>query len=186
MAKNDKEDKFNEDIAEEIKEELEEIQNEDWEIEEELIEEAEWNSSDELTKLKEVLARTQADFDNFKKRSERDREDMIFFLKADILKKILPRVDDLERIIKNTPKEMQEWALFEWIESLRKSLKKDLDSMWAKSFKSIWKEPNPDRHEVMTKIPWWEDGIIIEEFEKWYNLWDRVLRVAKVVVWSWE
>jgi len=54
-----------------------------------------------------------ADFDNFKKRTERDRTDMIFFLKQDIFKKILPRLDDLERMIKNTPEELKENALFE-------------------------------------------------------------------------
>jgi molecular chaperone GrpE len=54
-----------------------------------------------------------ADFENFKKRVERDKQDMIFFLKQDIFKKILPRIDDLERIIKNTPEDMQNGALFE-------------------------------------------------------------------------
>jgi molecular chaperone GrpE (heat shock protein) len=55
--------------------------------------------NDEISKLKDLLARTQADYNNFKQRSERDRQDMIFFLKQDIFKKILPRIDDLERII---------------------------------------------------------------------------------------
>lgn len=59
------------------------------------------NQNDEISKLKELLARTQADYNNFKMRSERDRQDMIF-LKIWYFKKILPRVDDLERIIKNT------------------------------------------------------------------------------------
>ncbi|MDR0772346.1 MAG: nucleotide exchange factor GrpE [Candidatus Peribacteria bacterium] len=55
----------------------------------------------------------QADFDNYKKRTERDKEDMTFFLKADILGRILPRIDDLERIIKNTPKDLKQNPLFE-------------------------------------------------------------------------
>jgi molecular chaperone GrpE len=64
------------------------------------------NPEDE--KCRDVLARTMADFENFKKRTQRDKQDMIFFLKQDIFKKVLPRIDDLERIIKNTPEEMQE------------------------------------------------------------------------------
>jgi len=79
-----------------IKEEQEEIKDE----------------SKEIARLKELLARHQADFDNFKKRGERDKDDMIFFLKADILLKILPRVDDLERMIANTPEDLQNNALF--------------------------------------------------------------------------
>ncbi len=187
MPKNDKQDKEKEDIIEEMQDEINEIENEEWEIQEEVIEEMNGEeSSDEVSKLKEILAKTQADFENFKKRTARDRDDMIFFLKADILKKVLPRVDDLDRIIKKTPEDMQDWALFEGVVSLKKVLEKDLNSMWVSPFDSIWNEPNPDRHEVMTKIPWGEDWIIMEEFEKWYNLWDKVLRVAKVVVWSGE
>jgi len=60
-----------------------------------------------------MLAKVSADFDNYKKRVERDKLDMIFFLKNDILKKILPRVDDLDRIIKNTPEDLKNNALYE-------------------------------------------------------------------------
>jgi molecular chaperone GrpE len=60
-----------------------------------------------------MLAKVSADFDNYKKRVDRDKLDMIFFLKNDILKKILPRVDDLDRIIKNTPEDLKNNALYE-------------------------------------------------------------------------
>lgn len=135
-------------------------------------------------KLKELLARTQADYQNFKMRSERDREDMIFFLKYDIFKKILPRVDDLERMIKNTPENEKAWALFQWVLALEKALKRDLDTLWVKPFDSIWNEIDPSKHEVMTQIPSETPWIIVDEFEKWYILGDRVLRVAKVIVWA--
>ncbi|NCO31710.1 nucleotide exchange factor GrpE, partial [bacterium] len=46
-------------------------------------------------KCRDILAKVSADFDNYKKRVDRDRDDMIFFLKNDIFKKILPRIDDL-------------------------------------------------------------------------------------------
>ncbi|MFC1797823.1 nucleotide exchange factor GrpE [Patescibacteria group bacterium] len=99
-----------EDIIEEMEQEIEEIENEDGSIDEEKVEEA---ISPEDEKCKDILARTMADFDNFKKRTERDRADMIFFLKQDIFKKVLPRLDDLDRMIKNTPEELQNNALFE-------------------------------------------------------------------------
>lgn len=140
--------------------------------------------SDEIAKLKEILARTQADYQNFKMRNERDREDMIFFLKYDIFKKILPRIDDLERMIKNTPEEQKNGALYEWILVLEKSLKRDLAALWVQSFESIGQEVNPDLHEVMTQIPSENSGVIVDEFEKGYMLGERVLRVAKVIVWA--
>ncbi len=159
---------------------------EEYEAQEEIIEEyQEEISKDEnkIAKLQDALARSQADFDNFKKRTERDKDDMVFFLKADIFKKILPRLDDLERIIKNTPAEMQEWALFEWVVTLQKSLLKDLNKLWVEAFESVWHEVDPEKHEVMTQVPG-EEWVIIDEFEKWYMISGRVLRVAKVVVWN--
>ena len=176
------------DLQENLQEEIEQLDLEEQENkEEEFIQEDLEEKTDEdsqIKKLKEQLARTQADYNNFKMRNERDREDMIFFLKYDIFKKILPRLDDLERIIKNTKEEDKTWPLYEWILAMEKSLKRDLESMWVKSFSSIWEELNPDKHEVMTQVPSDTPDIIIDEFEKWYMLWDRVLRVAKVIVWT--
>lgn len=136
----------------------------------------------EIQKLKDQLLKTQADYQNFKMRSERDRSEMVFFLKWDIFKKILPRLDDLERIIKNTPDPEHTWAVYEWVLLMQKALLKDLENMWVKSFESIGQEVNPDLHEVMTQVSSETPGVIVDEFEKWYMLWDKVLRVAKVIV----
>jgi molecular chaperone GrpE len=72
------------DILEEMEQEIDEIENEDGEVDEGKLEEAihpEEEVSLEDEKCKDVLARTMADFENFKKRTERDKQDMIFFLK---------------------------------------------------------------------------------------------------------
>ena len=148
-----------------IEEQQEEIERDEWQI---------W-------KLKDALARSQADLINFQKRTERDKSEMVFFLKLDIFKKILPRLDDLERIITNTPEDMRTGALYEWVLALQKTLLKDLNTLWVQSFESKGECIDPEKHEVMTQIPW-DEWIIIDEFEKWYTLGDRVLRVAKVVV----
>lgn len=165
---------------------MEDLIQETNELEEnkQILEEKSNIENDEISKLKDQLARTQADYQNFKFRSERDRKDMIFFAKYDIFKKILPRIDDLERMIKNTPADNQNWALYEWIIAMEKSFKRDLEALWVNPFVSIWQEVNPDRHEVMTQIQSETPWIIVDEFEKWYLLWDRVLRVAKVIVWA--
>ncbi len=81
-----------------------------FEQQEDLIEEQEEEiekDEGQIAKLKDTVIRVQADLENFKKRTERDKADMVFFLKSDIFKKILPRVDDLERILKNTPEDMR-------------------------------------------------------------------------------
>ncbi len=173
-----------EEILEESIQEEAEKEEELYEKQENIIEEQEEEiekDEEQINRLKDMLARNQADFDNFKKRTERDKSDMIFFLKVDIFKKILPRLDDLERIIKNTPEDMKSGALYEWVVTLQKKLLKDLKWLWVETFESIGEEVNPDKHEVMTQVPG-EKWKIIDEFEKWYMLWKKVLRVAKVVV----
>ena len=177
----DNEEILEEDIKGQAEEEIDLYEKQEDIIEEqqEEIEQDEW----QIAKLKDALARSQADFENFKRRTERDKADMVFFLKLDIFKKILPRLDDLERIIENTPEDMKSWALYEWVISLQKTLLKDLNALWVQSFMSIGENVDPEKHEVMTQVPGpeWE---IVNEFEKWYMLWERVLRVAKVVVWN--
>ena len=174
-------------LEEELIEEAEELASEFVEQEEMIESQREEIAEDEgnIAKLQDMLARSQADFDNFKKRTERDREDMVFFLKLDIFKKILPRLDDLERMIHNTPETERTWALYEWILSMQKALGKDLEKLGVKAFESKWQTLDPDRHEVMTQIPG-EEWVILDEFEKGYTLGERVLRVAKVVVGSWD
>lgn len=177
---NNEEKILNNEDFEEIQEELKEIEEQ-----ENLIEEENISDNKQINDLKEALARKQADYENFKKRVERDREDMIYFMKSDILKKTLPWIDNMERIIKNTPENLQNWALYEGIKALEKQAKNDLEKMWVKTFDSKWTEVDPNKHEVMTQIPG-EEWIIVDEFEKWYLLWDKVLRVAKVIVWNWN
>lgn len=169
-------------LENDLQELQEEISELEW-ISEENIKETK-AEDDEILKLKEILTRTQADYQNFKMRSERDREDMMFFLKYDIFKKILPRIDDLERIIKNTPEDQRNGAIYEGVLVLEKALKRDLENMWVKPFESIGQEVNPDMHEVMTQIPSETPWVIVDEFEKGYMLGERVLRVAKVIVWA--
>ncbi len=181
MTQHSKDDIQNEDILEDIQEEIEALEDTEGQIDEDKLDDAiHPGDSDQVAKLKDALARTTADLENFKKRTERDRSDMTFFLKSDILKKVLPRVDDIERMIKNTPEDMQSGALFEWLQALDKALKKDLGNMWVEAFTSVWQSVDPEKHDVMTQAPGAE-GIIIDEFETGYMLGERVLRHAKVV-----
>ena len=114
MTQHSKDEIENDDLLDEMEDEIEEIENEEWQIDEEKLEDAiHPNDSDEMKRLKDTLSRTQADYQNFQNRTQRDKSDMIFFLKQDIFKKILPRIDDLERILQNTPETEQSWAIFD-------------------------------------------------------------------------
>lgn len=181
MTKEKKNNIEEKELEQEAQEEISQIENEFWEIDEAKLEEAQ---NPEEFKCRDMLAKVSADFDNYKKRVERDKLDMIFFLKNDILKKILPRVDDLDRIIKNTPEDLKNNALYEGVVSMQSKLLSDLEKMWVRPFDSIWQSVDPDKHDVMTAVPGKPEWIIFDEFEKWFILEDRVLRHAKVIVWA--
>lgn len=182
MADHRKDDIEEEDILDEMQDEIEEIEDEEWQIDEEKLEDAiHPNDSDEIKKLKDLLARTQADYQNFQNRTSRDKVDMIFFLKQDIFKKILPRIDDLERILLNTPEGEQKGAMYDGMKLVYTKLLEDLNRLWVQAFESKWSEVDPEKHDVMTQVPG-EEGLIQDEFEKWYELDGKVLRHAKVVV----
>jgi len=170
-------------IIEQMEDDIKEVENEDWTINEEKVEN---NIFPEDEKCLDRLMKTQADFDNFKARTERDKVGMTFFLKQDIFKKTLPVLDDLERIIKATSEENKKTPIYEGITALYNKFSGDLEKMWVKSFVSLGEEVNPDKHDVMTTIPWRIEWIICDEFEKGYELEGRVLRHAKVIVWAWE
>ena len=140
---------------------------------------------EEIIELKQSLARSQADYQNLIKRFERDKEEMGSYLTWNIVLKMLPFIDNLERMMNATPEDMKSWALYEWVRSTLSGITKTLENMWVKAFDSIWKDVDTDFHDVMSQMPW-EQWKIIQEFERWYMLWDKVIRHAKVVVWSWE
>jgi len=167
-----------EDIIEEMEAEVEEMEEAE-EIAEEVVEK-EISPEDEA--CLDRLAKTQADFMNFKARTQRDKAEMVFFLKQDIFKKVLPAIDDLERIISATLDENKNTPIFEGVVGLHKKLKWDLEKMWVKTFDSLWEEVNPDKHDVMTTVPGQETWIIFDEFEKGYELDWKILRHAKVIV----
>lgn len=140
---------------------------------------------EELNNSKDSLARAQADYQNLLRRVERDKQDMWAYLTSNIILKILPFVDNLERIINHTPEDLLNNSVFEWVKSTYSWIIKTLENLWIQSFESIWNEADVEFHEIMSQWPWAE-WIIIQEFEKWYKLWDKVIRHAKVIVGNWD
>jgi molecular chaperone GrpE len=139
-----------------------------------------WALLAEIEKLKASLARSQADYQNLVMRSDRDKADMIHFLSAKIILPLLTHIDNLERAVK-----LKEWTegdtFVDGVRSVFNGFTKYLESQWVASFDSIGSEVDPEKHDVMTEMAG-ESGKIIQEFEKWYTLWWRVIRHAKVVV----
>ena len=130
---------------------------------------------------KEGWARAQADFQNYKKRLERDNELTYISMKGDIIKKILPALDDLERALQNRPAE-DPWA--NGIELIARKLQNVLDSEGIKRIQAEGVEFDPNFHEAISHEPadGVKSGFVIGVVQNGYMLGERVIRPALVRV----
>ena len=126
--------------------------------------------------------RLLAEFENYKKRSERRISDAHNFTIEKLILSFLPFVDDIDRTIQNNKTEAKN-AIIDGIKLIFSNIKKVLNKYDVESYESIGNEFDVDYHEaVMSKESDKSENIIIEEFEKGYKLKDRIIRHAKVIV----
>lgn len=140
------------------------------------------SENEEITKLREALARSQADYQNLVMRNERDRADMVYFLTEKLMTPLLVQVDHLDRAVAIKDGVSGD-AFVDGMRTVHMGIKKYLENNNIIAFDSLGQEVDPDKHEVLSQMPG-EEGKILQEFEKGYMLGDRVLRHAKVVVGS--
>jgi molecular chaperone GrpE len=133
----------------------------------------------------EARLRLQAEFDNFKKRKEKESLDFKKYAQENFVRDILPIVDDFERAIAAAEKTHK---LEDFLQGVELIFDKFLDVLRKKGVKEIEARPgqpfNPEIHEAMTQIPTdeVEDGTIAQVLQKGYYLHDRVILAAKVAV----
>ena len=144
-------------------------------LEEELktqLEEKSKLSEDRLNQLKYL----QADFDNYRKKFEKEKKDIIKLANENLIKEFLIVLDDLERAQKENENN-------KGLSLLYKNFLKILEKNGLKQIESLGKKFNPILHEVLTKEESEEDeGIILEEFQKGFMLKDKVIRPSKVKI----
>ena len=131
---------------------------------------------------KDQYARLLADFDNFKKRTARDREDIYRYAEADILKDILPTVDNLALALSNAANKDDPFV--KGVQMAYDALLKSLKDHEAEPFDSVGKELDIVKMEAIAHLPSpdVEDGKVSIESKKGWMLKGKVLRVAQVVV----
>jgi len=141
------------------------------------LEEAEAKASEH----KDSWMRSQAEFQNYRKRIERDNDMLRSNMKGDIVKKILPVLDDLERALQNRPTE-ESWA--NGIELIVRKFQSVLDSEGIKKIEAEGAEFNPNFHEAISNEPndEVESGHVIAVVQNGYMLGERVIRPALVRV----
>ncbi|PID90024.1 MAG: nucleotide exchange factor GrpE [Bacteroidetes bacterium] len=139
----------------------------------------------ELTEMKDKYLRLSAEFDNFRKRTLREKTQLIETAAASTLEKFLPVVDDIDRAEQSAADAQDVKALGEGIALIRKNLYKVLADCGVEPMEVVGKELDTDMHEAVTKIPI-EDaelkGKVVDAVRKGYTLRGAVLRHAQVVI----
>ena len=131
---------------------------------------------------KDRYARLMADFDNFKKRTARDREDTYRYAEADILKDILPTVDNLALALSKA--EDHDSAFVKGVQLVYDGLVKALKDHEAEPFDSVGEELDTERMEAIAQLPSADvaEGRVSNEVKRGWTLKGKVLRAAQVVV----
>ena len=138
-----------------------------------------------LADLNDQYLRKAADFENFRKRMNREKLEITEFANQNLLLDLLPVIDDFERAIKSAETSRDFASFYEGISMIEKRLSTDLDNKWGlKRFDSEGQPFDPNRHEAlqMEKAAGIEEAIVKDDFVKGYLLKDRVIRFAKVKV----
>ena len=139
----------------------------------------------EVAELKNKYIRLVADFDNFRKRTAKERLELIQTASKDVLGSLLPILDDTERAEKQLETAQDKEALREGINLVFGKLRTTLHAAGLKPMESVGSDFNPEYHEAITEIPAPTPqlaGKVVDEIEKGYYLNDKIIRFAKVVV----
>lgn len=139
----------------------------------------------EIAELKDKYLRLYSDFENFRKRTAKERIDLIKTASEEVLKDLIPVVDDFERSIKASDNETDSNKIKEGNQLIYHKLIRILESKGLKSMDDLVGKPfNPDTQEAITQIPAPNEelkGSVIDVVEKGYVLGEKVVRFAKVV-----
>ncbi|RZK42968.1 MAG: nucleotide exchange factor GrpE [Pedobacter sp.] len=146
---------------------------------------AEEKLKEENSNLNDKFLRLLAEFDNYKRRTQKERIDLLQTAGKDVVVSLLPVLDDFDRALKATENATEVTAIREGVMLVQAKLKGILTQKGLKEIESLNTAFDTDVHEAITKIPApTEDlkGKVVDELEKGYTLNDKVIRFAKVVV----
>ncbi|MFR2546646.1 MAG: nucleotide exchange factor GrpE [[Ruminococcus] torques] len=139
---------------------------------------------EKIEELTDRLTRQMAEFDNFRKRTEREKSQMYEIGAKDIIEKILPVIDNFERGLAAVPEESKEDPFVEGMEKIYKQIMTTLEGVGVKPIEAVGQEFNPDFHNAVMHVEDEEAGenIITEELQKGYMYHDSVVRHSMVKV----
>jgi molecular chaperone GrpE len=129
--------------------------------------------------------RAQADFINYKRRSEQERAEVSQFANSVLMLSLLPVLDDFERAFLAIPPRLEKMSWVDGIKLIERKLWANLEAQGLSPIKAVGEPFDPNLHEAVRQDKG-REGIVIEEVQKGYKLHDRVLRPTMVVVGNGE
>ncbi len=139
----------------------------------------------ELQEAKDKYLRLYADFENFRRRTAKEKMEFMSTAQGELMKALLPVLDDFERGIKASAKAGDASAAREGMELIYHKLYRTLEQKGLKPMETTGTAFDTELHEAITQVPAPQEdlkGKVIDEVEKGYYLHDKVLRFAKVIV----
>lgn len=139
--------------------------------------------TEELKAMSEKYLRLYAEFDNYKKRINKDKEELLKYGQESLLYELLTVIDNLELALKHASDEVST-GLIQGVEITYKELIKTLEKFGLNAVEAEGKTFNPSVHHAMSQVEngELEENIVVEEYRKGYMLKDKVLRPALVAV----
>lgn len=136
--------------------------------------------------LQEKYLRLYAEFENYKKKTQKDKEELLRYSNESLIYELLPIIDTLEMALKHASdlNEETEQSLIKGVENTLREFKRVLEKAGLKTIEAIGKEFDPAFHHAMQRVegPELEDNFVVEEFRKGYMLNNKVLRPSYVSV----
>ncbi len=139
----------------------------------------------EIAEQKDKFIRLYAEFDNFKRRNAKERNELIQTAGKEVVQSLLEVMDDCDRAEKQLQQSEDLAQIRQGVGLVFAKLRNTLQSRGLKEMKSIGEEFNPDFHEAITEIPVADEsmkGKVVDQVEKGYTLNDKIIRFSKVVV----
>ena len=139
---------------------------------------------EKVEELEDRVKRQMAEFDNFRKRTEKEKAAMFETGAKSVIEKMLPVVDNFERGLASVPEEEKDGAIAQGMQMVYKQLMTELENLDVKPIPAVGEEFNPEFHNAVmqTESEEFESGVIAQELQKGYTYRDSVVRHSMVAV----
>ena len=139
---------------------------------------------EKIDELNDKLRRSMAEFDNYRKRTDKEKSAMYEIGAKDVIEKILPVVDNFERGLATVPEESKEDPFVDGMNRIYKQLMTELENIGVKPIEAVGQEFDPNLHNAVMQVESdeYESGVVAQELQKGYTYHDMVVRHSMVGV----